>query len=288
MDDDMMYLYDPSQLPEFGYNFYEGDGFTYRYQSSKRLFFKSFYIPLGPNCPTEQGFDNFLQHTKSLRFTKVKIDLPMIYNTKHAAQVVDKIKKAGFTPATYIQDEETLVVVKEDMNLKHSEMNQIRNGLKKADIVVKKTLDNTELDQLYDIYLIAAKRLEITPKNKSVFKRLADGGLTALAYDKETNELEGFLLNCFTQTDLSDITKKGDTSLLLLMFTGLTDKGRDLQLGRAIYYELFRYAFEHTDTNVIDFHGASRSKGRSYMGFKTSFSKRFISLPGSFTHVRFF
>jgi hypothetical protein len=283
----MMYLYDPTQLKEFGYNFYQGDGFTYRYQASKRLFFKSIYIPLGPNAETEQGFDNFLQHIALQRFTKVKIDLPSVYNAKKTAQLMRKMIAAGFTSSTYIQDEETLVVVKDDMNLKHSEMNQIRNGLKKANIIVKTSLSNDELDQVYAIYLIAAKRLEIIAKDKSVFKLLADGGLTALAYDKETSKLEGFLLNCYHKTDLSDITKVGDTSLLLLMFTGLTDKGRELQLGRAIYYELFRYAFEHTDTNVIDFHGASRSKGRSYMGFKTSFSKRFISLPGSFTRVRF-
>jgi hypothetical protein len=284
----MTYLYDPSQLSEFGYNFYKGEGFTYRYQESKKLFFKSIYIPLGPNAETQRDFDNFLTHIQSLRFTKVKIDLPMIYNSKKAAEVVKKVKAAGFKSDTYIQDEETLVVTKDDMNLKHSEMNQIRNGLKKADIIIKKTISDEELDQLYKIYLIAAERLQIVPKDKFVFKLLSTDGLTALAYDKETSKLEGFLLNCFTQTDLSEITKKGDTSLLLLMFTGLTDRGRDLQLGRAIYYELFRYAFEKTDVNVIDFHGASRSKGRSYMGFKTSFSKRFLSLPGSFVRTRFF
>jgi hypothetical protein len=288
MNDSMMYLYDPTQLKEFGYNFYEGDGFTYRYQASKRLCFKSIYIPLGPNAETEQGFDNFLRHITSLRLTKVKIDFPSVYNSKKAAQLVGKVTTAGFTPSTYIQDEETLVVVKDDMSLKHSEMNQIRNGLKKADIIIKTALTDIELDQIYAIYLIAARRLDIIAKHISVFKLLADGGLTALAYDKQTNKLEGFLLNCYHQTDLSEITKNGDTSLLLLMFTGLTDKGRELQLGRAIYYELFLYAFEHTDTNVIDFHGASRSKGRSYMGFKTSFSKRFISLPGSFTRIRLF
>lgn len=287
MNTHMMYLYDPTQLPEFGYSFFEGDGFTYRYQTSKKLFFKSLYIPLGPIAPTEQGFDNFLRHIQSLRFTKVKLDLPMIYNRQHATHVTDKVIAAGFTAGTYIQDEETLVVTKDDMNLKHSEMNQIRNGLKKADIIIKETLSDQELDDVYAIYMIAANRLQITPKSKAVFKLLSADGLTALSYDKTTEKLEGFLLNSYAQADLSDITNTGDTSLLLLMFTGLTDTGRDLQLGRAIYYELFRYVFENTDVNVIDFHGASRSKGRSYMGFKTSFSKRFVSLPGSFTHIRF-
>lgn len=284
-----MYLYDPSQLAEFGYSFYEGDGFTYRYQVSNKLFFKSIYIPLGPNALTEKGFDNFIHHIKSLKFTKVKIDLPMIYNSKKADQVVRKLKTAGFAPSTYIQDNETLVVTKENMNLKQSEMNQIRNGLKRADIVVKDSLTAQELTELYAIYLIAAKRLQITAKDKVAFETLAaKDSLTALAYDKETNKLEGFLLNSFIETDLSEITTKGDTSLLVLMYTGLTDRGRELQLGRAIYYELFRYAFENKNVNVIDFHGASRSKGRSYMGFKTSFSKRFLSLPGSFSHTRFF
>jgi len=282
-----MYLFDPTQFPELGHHFYEGDGFSYRYQMSKKLFFKSIYIPLGPNCDSKQGFDNFLNHIKSLKFTKTKIDLPTIYENKKSIEVVKKVKAAGFKQAKYIQDEETLLVIQDDLHLPHSEMNQVRNGLKKANIIIKNELSDEELKQIYKVYLIAAKRLEITPKDIAIFKKLSEKCQAVLAYNIETKNLDGFLLNYLVETDLSDVTgNQGDNKLLLSMYTGLTDEGRNCQIGRAIYYESYTSAFEKMGVNVIDFHGASRSKGRSYMGFKLSFSKRFLSLPGSFEKIR--
>lgn len=282
-----MYLFDPVQFPEFGASYYEGDAFSVRYQSSKRLFFKNIYIPLGPNCDSEEGFDNFIDYIKSLKFTKIKIDLPLIYNSKRSDEVTKKMEKAGFKKAPYIQDEETILVLADDMNkLPHSEMNQVRYGLNRADIVIKDSVSGEEINDMYEIYLIATKRLEIEPKAKSVFEKLSKNGLVSLAYDKQTNKMEGFLLGYLIETDLSDINGDTKGKLLDLMFTGLTDKGRELKLGRAIYYELFRVAFDKYGVSVADFHGASRSKGRSYMGFKESFSKRFISLPGSFVYLK--
>ena len=284
----MMYLFDPTQFSELGYSYYEGDGFSCRFQVSKKLFFKSIYIPLGPNCDTKQGFDNFLDYIKSQKFTKVKIDLPTIYESSKSDEVVKKLQANGFKKSTYIQDEETLVVTPNDLNLPHSEMTQVRYGLKRSDIVIKNSLTDEELDKSYSVYKIATKRLGVTPKNISVFKKLSENCQVALAYEKDTKNLEGFLLSYFVKTDLSEIANKSDGKLMLAMYTGLTDKGRDLRLGRAIYYESFKSAFDNNEADVIDFHGASRSKGRSYMGFKMSFSKRFISLPGSFERTRFF
>lgn len=284
-----MYIFDPTQFPELGYNFYEGDGFTYRYQMSKKIFFKSIYIPLGPNCDSEQGFDNFLDHIKSLKFTKVKIDLPIIYQQNKIKEIIKKFKIAGFKKAKYIQDEETLLVTPEDLHLPHSEMNQVRYGLKRTNIVIKNELTDDEINQIYQVYLIAAKRLEIVPKDIAIFKKLSEKCQAVLAYNPETNKLDGFLLNYLVETDLSGITgKKGDDKLMISMYTGLTDEGRDRRIGRAIYYESYTSAFEKMGVNVADFHGASRTKGRSYMGFKLSFSKRFLSLPGSFERIRFF
>jgi hypothetical protein len=283
-----MYLFDPTQFSELGYNFYKGDGFTCRYQLSKKIFFKSMYIPLGPNCESQQGFDNFIDYIKSQKFTKVKIDLPTIYESKKVKEVTKKLKLAGFKKTKYIQDEETLIVTPEDLNLPHSEMTQVRYGLKRADIVIKNNITDEELDASYKVYKVATKRLGVQPKDKSVFRKLSENCQIVLAYEKDTKNLEGFLLNYFVKTELTEISNKSDGKLMLAMYTGLTDKGRDLRLGRAIYYESFRTAFDNKEADVIDFHGASRSKGRSYMGFKLSFSKRFISLPGSFEKIRFF
>lgn len=285
----MAYLFDPTQFRELGYNYHEGDGFSLRYQMSKKLFFKSIYIPLGPNCESKKGFENFLNYIDTLKFTKVKIDLPTIYNHKHSKEVVKTLKSAGFKPSKYIQDDETILVTPEDLKqISRSEMNQVRYGLKRANIVVKNKLTDKDIDQIYDIYSVAVKRLGVAQKDKSILKRLSEDALAVLAYDKETNQMQGFWFNYFTKTDLSDVTGKPSDKLLLLMYTGLTDKGRDLRLGRAMVYELLKSAFDDYGVDVADFHGASRSKGRSYVGFKQSFSKRFWALPGSFERTKLF
>jgi lipid II:glycine glycyltransferase (peptidoglycan interpeptide bridge formation enzyme) len=69
--------------------------------------------------------------------------------------------------------------------------------------------------------------------------------------------------------------------ILMVMFTAQTDEGRDNRIGHAMHYDLFEKAFNSVD--VIDFHGASRTKNRPYTSFKQEFSSNFQELPGSFT-----
>lgn len=285
----MMYLFDPTQFAEFGHLFFQGDSFSYRYQLSKKLFWKSIYIPLGPNCETKQGFDNFLNHVKSQKFTKIKIDLPMIYDPKQSKAITDQLQLNGFKKSEYVfQDEETLLVMKADLNLPGSKMKRVRYGMNRANIIVKDNLNGAEIDQIYGIYLSSAEKLGIVPKDKAAFDKLAENCLVSLAYDKETSQLEGYLLCYFVKTNLAEIAGKTDGKLLLAMFTGLTDKGRDYKLGHAIHFELFKQAFDNYGVDVIDFHGASRNRGRSYIEFKQVFSERFVSLPGSFIRTRYF
>ena len=285
----MMYLFDPVQFPEFGALYYQGDGFSYRYQSSKKLFMSTIYIPLGPNCESEQGFDNFLEHIKSQKFTKTRVDLPVVYEPRRREAIISKMSTAGFKKSDYIfQDDETLLVIASDLNLSGEKMKRVRYGLNRADVFIKNSLTDQEIDDIYKIYLISVERIGVDPKDKSVFKKLAENCLVSLAYDKESKKLEGYLLCYFVKSDLSDIVGKSEGTSLLAMFTGLTDKGRDYKLGHAIHYELFREAFEKYGVDLIDFHGASRKKGRSYIEFKQVFGDRFMALPGSFTRRRFF
>jgi hypothetical protein len=222
-----------------------------------------------------------------LKFTKVKLDLPAIYDKKILNEAVSKLEKNGFRKSEYIQDEETILVTEKDMLLPHSEMTQVRYGLNRADIIIKNNPSSEDINEMYQIYLIAARRLDIEPKTKAVFHKLCENGLVALAYEKNTKKMEGFLLNYFVTTKLNDVIDHDGDKLLIAMFTGLTDEGRKLKLGRAIYYQLFRTAFDEYSVDAIDFHGASRAKGRSYMSFKESFSKRFVSFPGSYTITKY-
>ncbi len=284
-----MYLFDPIQFPEFGKCYFEGDGFSYRYQLSKKMFWTSIYIPFGPNCESEDGLDNFLKHIKSQIFTKVKIDLPAVYETKRSAEITEKLRLAGFKKSDYIQDDETLLVTSDDLlKMQGSDMKRVRYGSKRSNIVVKDSITDKEIGSVYKVYLLAMERLGVKPKNKATFERLSENCLVSLAYSKDSGELDGFLFGYRIETDLSDIVDKYGNSLLLLVMTGLTDSGRAIKLGHAMHYELFKDAFEKYGVDVIDFHGASRKKGRSYVDFKTVFSERFISLPGSFTRTRIF
>jgi hypothetical protein len=283
----MTYLFDPTQFPEFGYEHFQGDGFSCRYQKSKKLFLKSAYVPFGPNCENERGLENFLSYMEDQKFNKIKIDLPIIYNKNLSNEIVDKLQRAGFRKTEYIQDEETLLVLPSDMQLDSSKMNKVRYGINRANIIITSSLSDKEIDQIYDVYLQAINRLGAKPKNKDIFKKMSNNCLASLAYDKDNGELLGYVFGYFTENDISDFVNKKDGKVMLVMFTGLTDKGRDYRLGHAIHYELFKKAFDDYSVDLIDFHGASRKKGRSYVDFKMTFGDRFFSLPGSFELTRF-
>ena len=280
-----MYIFDPTQASQFGYNFFQGDGFSYRYQMSKKLFFTTIYIPFGPNCESETGFKNFITRINKLKFTKVKIDLPAIYSSKILKNTQNALAQAGFKKSSYIQDEETLLVLPDDLNLKGKEMKKVRRGHEMAEIITKTSLTTGELDQIYKIYLDTAKNLSFKPKDKSTFEKVMENGLVTIAVDKQTKQIEGFLLNSIIDTELPDYAPKTTGKAMVLVYTGLSEVGRDHQLGHVIHYESFKTAFEKYHVDIADFHGASRTKNRTYIRFKTCFSERFFELPGSFEKI---
>jgi len=161
------YLFDPIQFKEFGFSFFEGSDFYYRYQISKKLFKKHVYIPFGPNCKTKQGFLNFLEHTNTLE--KITIDLPMIYSNETKQEVISLLKEKGFKQIPYVhQDEETIIINKEDFKISSKLRNKINHGHSVAEIQVKQTLNEKELNDLYNIYLISSKRINFNPKSINI------------------------------------------------------------------------------------------------------------------------
>ena len=277
------YIFDPGQFKEFGYRFFEGDGFYYRYQLSKRFFWKNIYIPLGPVCQTEKGFDNFLEHIKKTRLAKVTIDLPMIYSKKLAEEVIKKLTKVGYKKADYFfQDEETLLLFKDKFKLDSQKMNSVNRGYKSVNIIIKDKLTSQEIEEIYNIYLGSGQRIGFVPKTKEVFLKLSENCLVALAYGKEINELEGYAFGFFAECGKTDFSNKDINKILSNMFTGTTDKGREHKIGHAVHYDLFKTAFEKYGVDIVDLRGASRTKNRSYIHFKHDFSDEFYNLPGSF------
>jgi len=277
------YIFDPIQFKEFGYCFFDGGGFYYRYQLSKKFFWKSIYIPWGPNCKTEKDFEVFLKHISSFKFTKVTIDLPMIYDNRTAERVVQKIRSRGFKKIPYVyQDEETIIISKDEFKLNSKRMNKVRHGYRFFDIFVKNELNKEEINSIYKIYLLSSKRINFPPKKKSVFTKISDNCLVSLAYNKLSKKIEGYAWGYILTANQTIIKDMKEKNILLVVFTGLTDYGRKHRLGYALHYDLFSAAFKNHHISLIDFHGASRTKNRSYVSFKKEFGGKFYSLPGSF------
>jgi len=263
-------IFDPIQFKEFGFEFYEGNDFYFRYQSSKKLLRKSIYIPFGPNCKTKQGFLNFLEYIKDKG--KITIDLPMIYCKENKEEVINILKSRGYKNIPYIhQDEETIVIYKDDFKISSKLRNKINHGNNVSNIVIKETLNEEELKELYNIYLISSERIGFAPKNIDIFKKMSESSLVSLCY--KDNRMIGFVFGYIFES----CSKK----ILMVMFTAQTEEGRNNRIGHAMHYNLFEKAFEIVD--LIDFHGASRTKNRPYVSFKEEFSSNFEVLPGSFT-----
>ncbi|MDD5013169.1 MAG: hypothetical protein PHD93_02095 [Candidatus Pacebacteria bacterium] len=261
------YIFDPIQFKEFGFEFYKGSDFYYRYQSTKKLFRKTTYIPFGPNCKTKKGFLNFLDHIKG----RTIIDLPMIYCDETKKEVINLLNEKGFKKTAYIhQDEETIIINKEDFKIDSKLRNKINRGHNLSNTIIKNSLDEKELKDLYQIYLLSSKRIGFNPKDIDVFKKLSENCLVSLCY--KDNKMIGFVFGYIFQS----CSKK----ILMVMFTAQTDEGKANRIGHAMHYDLFKQAFETVD--LIDFHGASRTKNRPYVSFKEEFSSNFQELPGSF------
>ena len=282
------YIFNPIQFKQFGYHFFDGGNFYYRYQFSKNFFWQNIYIPFGPNCETEKNFDDFLKHTDSFKFTKIIIDLPMIYDKQIIKEIVQKLESHGFKKNPYIhQDEETVIILKNEFNLNSKQMNKIRHGYKFINITVKEGLTSEEIDEIYKIYLLSSEKIGFIPKNKDVFIMLCENCLVSLGYNKKNKKIEGYVFGYIMNNDQT-IVKGGVKKILLVVFTGLTGYGRDNKLGYALHYDLFNEAFKNYNIDMIDFHGASRTKNRNYLSFKQSWTGKFYSLPGSFVKTFYF
>ncbi len=277
------FMFDPTQRKEFGLNFHQGEGFYYRYQSTTKLFWKARYIPLGPVCESKDGFLKFVEHIASLKMTKIKIDLPFIASDNDRKYVAETLEKSGFKRSEYIQDDETNLVYRDSPGLNSRNMRYVRQGLRSYDIEVTKELTDEEFKAVHDVYAYSANQIGFTPKSLEAFKSLREGMRVAVARSKSTGAIDGFLLGYLVETvDNSGAPYK----ILQLIFTGLNERGKNSKLGFALHNALFDYAFVQDTVHAIDFHGASRSKGRSYVGFKTMFGGEFVALPGSFERVR--
>lgn len=277
--DDTYLFFSPYQIKEFGGNFYNGQDYSYRTQETNRFkILKNIYIPFGPVCKNFKGLEKFLQKIGKHRFAKIKIDLPLILDEKIKEYVIQELINHGYNEGSYIQDDETILINKENLTLVKHIQNNTKRALKAYRVEIKSNITDDEMSQIYNIYLELAKKIGFSPKSIKAFKALSRHSLFALGYSIESNKIGGFILGYKANLFKEDKKKK----VLQIIFTAVDENARKEKLGYAIHQKLFEEAFENFDIDYIDFHGASRSKGRNYTEFKEYFGGEFLSHGGSF------
>jgi len=274
-------IFSPIQFKEHGGTFYNGKDFDVRCQVSKKLFFQRNYIPFGPNCYSQDGFENFLKFVLSKKLTKIIIDLPYIFDETMKEYIRDSFLKNGFKKRAYIQDKETILIHPNDFKLDKKDRYYVRYGTRSCEFTVKKAFEDREIQKIYDVYKESAIRINYKPRSISVFDRLSKQMLCSIAYNKVSKKIEGFVLGY-----LETIYPK--QKVLYIVFAGTTKFGREAKVGYSLYFELLTKAFEENHVDVVEMLGASRTQNRAYTVFKDKFGGQFVQYPGSFEKLILF
>jgi len=278
-------LYDPNQFKEFGLEYYEGENFTIRYQYKEKYFWKSFYIPYGPNCTSLYGLDNFLKYILSKKPSRIRIDLPLVLDKKLEKEIQKKFLEKGFIQKAYIQDEETILITPEKASLNNKEIRYyVRKSENNYSFEVLNNLDESEINSIYEIYKESADRLGYTPKKIDVFHKLNENSLVGVAIDKESRSIHAFVWG-YVYSLFSDFEKGETKKMLEVVFIGTNDISRKSYVGYGMHQKLFLTAFEEHGLDIINFRGASRTHDRKYLSFKKSFGGEFVNFAGSFEKI---
>lgn len=282
-----MYLFYPTQFREFGRSFYEDPekGFSFRYQEGKRFFGlqKTIYIPYGPICKDFSAFEAFLDFLETKKRTKVYIDLPLILDPNIQKKVSNALTKSGYKEKpSKISDNETILVEKEKYQPNDRSMRYIKRGFREFDIKVEDKLSEDKINLMHNLYLSNVGGIEsFNPKPVEAFERICQNGVTAVAYAKDGDAIEGFLIGYIDKLP-SDFSEGKEKEVLFLMFTALSDRGRDEKVGFALHSAIFDEAFTNRGVEIADFLGADRKMDRSYTEFKMKWGGEFVPFGGSY------
>lgn len=281
-------IFDPFQMEVYGGITLKEDGYIFRYYNTSKFFFKSIFVPCGPAVKSIEALKELLGRLDKFHFSKIKIDLPLILDSKLENEVKNLFKSHGYRDAKYLMDLETLILTRDNFSLNSRNLRYVRKGLRDFDIEIVEEISDDDLAKIYDLYSLTAKRIGYKPKPLETMKALADQGISSIARDKKTGEISGFLicyLNNFKTNDKVKGVRSEDVRSLQLMLTGVNQNGLNAKLGFALHYQLFNFCFDNDIADIIDFHGASRSQQRTYIEFKKAFGGEFFALPGAYEKI---
>jgi hypothetical protein len=276
----------PIQDQGFGQSkFYHGDGFSCRYIEKKKYMFRQIYIVYGPNIKDMDGFNNFLSWLDSFRFTLIKIDLYKIFFDIAEGKIIDLLTSRGFKKDNYWQEDKTLLIYKDDYSPNSRSLKYVRSVERKYDIEIlsKDNVDQDLLQDCFDIHNSSCIQKGYSLKSSlAYFNHIIfnQSGYLAVAKDKESGQIEGFILS-----DVRTISYKSKhLKLMYLIFTAMTQKGREDHVGFGFTHRMIEFAFNKEQVNFIDFLGLGGSHGI----FKTKFSSNDVVLSGSYQKIQFF
>jgi hypothetical protein len=274
---------DAYQLKEFGtgHVYVDNGDFEARILKHSRLLLKNFYVPMGPVCHNLEEFDSFLDYMDSQKLTKVKVDVPLVFDEKVSKEIAQKFIKRGYKTGEFLQDEETLVVNKDTLTITKHIRKNVKKGLQVYDVFVKDSLTEEEIQGIYNVYCISAQRIGFEAKPIETVRAIARNTISVIGRHKETNSIDGFILG-FRKKMFKDFYGGEVIDVLHFIFSGVTDAAKKAELGYVLNHDIFLKSFEEFGIDYVDFHGASRSKGRTYTSFKQGFGGEFIVYPGSF------
>ncbi len=274
--------FDPIQLKEFGMNYYE-DGFSIRYKQYRRFgLLNGLYIPNGPVSNSRDDLENFFEYLKSRRFTKIKIDLPLLIADGLEEYIHFSLNSLGFTPSKYLQDNETILISKSNEKINNKEVRYYeRKALDKYDFQIIECPNGSELERIYKVYADSASFQGYIPKNIATFIAMSPNSYVGVGVNKETRLIDGFVWG-FSYELANDIDCKSYSKFLNTVFIGTNHEARKSYVGYGMHKKLFEYAFETLQVDFINFEGASRNQDRKYISFKKSFGGEFQLLGGSF------
>ena len=270
----------PAQDKGYGKSeFYKGEDFTCRYIMTRRGPFKSIYIPYGPNFKNLNGLKNFLDWLNRFKLTKVRIDLYRIFENEKEA--LSLIRQFGFKSSRYIQDPQTSIINKNSFMPNLRAKRYIRSAIKHhtASNFIKCD-DLLLIKQIYKIYEESCKFKSYDFKRSfEYFEQLVNEGVLTVVRDNETGEINCFLLSVIRYVE------GGIKKILYLVFTAMTETGRNLHLGFLAHQHQIEEVFKNEIVDQVDCMGFSKEKGKHNI-FKTKFGNEIIDLSGSFKRFK--
>lgn len=280
--------FDPIQIKSFGGEYVISKNYEYRYFNYKKFkIFDSIYIPNGPILFQKNDIDIFFEDLNKYKFSKIKIDLPLLLADGLKEYLHLKFKKLNFKKSEYIQDCETILINKNNEKIDNKEVRYYeKKALNKYTFEVLENISQDQINEIFAIYVQSAKYQNYTPKSKEVFLNMQSNSIVGIAKNNNGG-IDGFVwgYKYFLKKNVN--LDNEYFSIVDTVFIGTNLDARNSYAGYGLHKKFFEYLLYKKNIDYINFEGASRNQNRKYLSFKKSFGGEFYPLGGSYEKIQF-